>query len=65
MNIAIYHASKLISNNGYAEKHEVAGKVTIPAAMIPSTTGGYVVIDGRSRYQVTFVDAPDMHPNSS
>ena len=65
MNIAIYHASKLISNNGYAEKHEVADKVTIPAAIIPSTTGGYVVIDGRSRYQVTFVDAPDMHPNSS
>jgi len=65
MNTTIYHVSKLISNNGYAEKHEVAGKVTMPVAMIPSATGGYVVIDGRSRYQATFVNAPDMHPNSS
>jgi len=65
MNIAVYYTSKLTSNDGYAKKHEVADKVTIPAAIIPSTTGGYVVIDGRSKYQATFVNAPDMHPNSS
>jgi len=65
MSNAMYYTSKLINNNGYAEKHEVAGKVTIPAAIIPSTTGGYVAIDGRSKYQINFVNAPDMHPNSS